>query len=92
MLRFEWELEKARASLAKHGVSLEEAEEAFRDPFGLELIDDRFDYGEERLILIAMAQGRLLTVVFVERGDVCRLISTWPSTKAEQDAYFEAQA
>jgi uncharacterized protein len=62
MLRFEWELEKARASLAKHGVSLEEAEEAFRDPFGLELIDDRFDYGEERLILIGMAQGRLLTV------------------------------
>jgi uncharacterized DUF497 family protein len=57
----------------------------------LELLDDRFDYGEERLILIAMAQGRLLTVVFVERGDRWSLISAWPSTKAEQDAYFEAQ-
>lgn len=91
MLRFEWEPEKAITNVAKHGVSFEEAKETFRDPFGLELVDDRFDYGEERLILIATARRRLLTVVFVERGDVCRLISAWPSTKAEQDAYFEAQ-
>ena len=60
MLRFEWDLEKARANLAKHRVSFEEATEAFRDPFGLELFDDRFDYGEERLILIAMALDRLV--------------------------------
>ena len=91
MLRFEWDSEKARANIAKHGVSFAEATEAFRDPFGLELVDDRFDYGEERLVLIAMVLGRLLTVVFVERGDLCRLISAWPATKAEQDAYFEAQ-
>ena len=91
MIRFEWDAAKARANVAKHGVSFEEAKEAFRDPFGLELLDDRFDYGEDRLILIAMAPRRLLTVVFVERGDLCRLISAWPSTKAEQDAYFEAQ-
>ena len=84
-------MEKARANLAKHRVSFEEATEAFRDPFGLELFDDRFDYGEERLILIAMALDRLVSVVFVERGDLCRLISAWPSTKAEQDAYFEAR-
>jgi uncharacterized protein len=61
MLRFEWDSQKARS---KHGISFEEAKEAFRDPFGLELFDDRFDYGEERLILIAMALSRLLTVVF----------------------------
>lgn len=89
MLLFKWDPERAIANVAKHGVSFEEAKEAFRDPFGLELVDDRFDYGEERLILIATARGRLLTVVFVERGDLCR--SAWPSTKAEQDAYFEAQ-
>lgn len=65
--------------------------EAFRDPFALEFLDDRFDYGEDRLILIAMARARLLTVVHVEQDGVYRLISAWPSTKAEQNAYFEAQ-
>jgi hypothetical protein len=91
MLRFDWDEAKAKANLAKHGVSFEEATEAFRDAFGLELLDDRFDYGEERFILIAMARLRLLTVVYAEHGDIVRLISAWPSTRTEQDAYFEAQ-
>lgn len=91
MVAFEWDSEKAKANFAKHGVSFEEAKDVFRDPFGLELLDDRFDYGEDRFVLIAMARGRCLTVVYAEYGDVCRLISAWPSTRAEQDAYFEAQ-
>lgn len=76
---------------ARHGVSFEQAAAAFDDPFGLELLDDRFDYGEERFVLIAMAGGRLLTVVYTERDETCRLISARPSTRAEQDAYFEAR-
>jgi uncharacterized protein len=91
MIVFEWDDEKAKANLAKHGVSFEQAREAFGDPFGLELIDDRFEYGEERLILIARAQSRFLTVVYVERDQTHRVISARPSSKAEQDAYFEAQ-
>jgi uncharacterized DUF497 family protein len=63
VLRFTYAEGKARANLSKHGVSFEEAKAAFRDPFGLELLDDRFDYGEERRILMAMARGRFLTVV-----------------------------
>jgi uncharacterized protein len=91
MIDFEWDNEKAKANLAKHGVSFEQAREAFGDPFGLELIDDRFEYGEERLILIARAQGRFLTVVYIERDQTHRVISARPSSKAEQDAYFKAQ-
>jgi hypothetical protein len=91
MISFEWDESKAKTNLAKHGVAFEEAKAAFRDPFALELLDDRFDYGEDRFVLIAMAEARLLTVVYAERGDVYRLISARLSTKAEQDAYFEAQ-
>ena len=91
MISFEWDARKAKANLAKHGVSFEEAREAFRDPFGLELLDDRFDYGEERFVLIALVRGRCLTVVYTGHDDVCRLISARLSTKAEQDAYFEAK-
>lgn len=91
MISFEWDARKAKANLAKHGVSFEEAREAFRDPFALELLDDRFDYGEERFVLIGLVRGRCLTVVHTQHDDVCRLISAWLSTKAEHDAYFEAK-
>jgi len=91
MISFEWDAGKAKANLAKHGVSFDEAKLAFRDPFGLEFVDDRFDYGEERFILIAMVRSRCLTVVYAAHDDVCRLISARASTKIEQDAYFKAQ-
>ena len=64
MLSFTWDDEKAKTNLAKHGISFEDAKEAPRDPFGLELLDNRFDYGEERFILIAIARRRLLTVMY----------------------------
>ncbi len=91
MVAFVWDEEKARANLRKHGVSFDEARSAFGDPFALEFADDRFDYSEDRFVLIAMAGPRLLTVVHVEHDDVYRLISAWPSTRAERNAYFDAQ-
>jgi hypothetical protein len=91
MLSFEWDARKAKANLARHGVSFEQAREAFRDPFALELRDDRFDYGEDRFALIAMVRGRCLTVVYAERNERCRIISARVAAKTEQDAYFEAQ-
>jgi uncharacterized DUF497 family protein len=91
MVQFEWDKAKARANVAKHGISFEDAKEAFRDPFALELVDDRFDYGEERLVLIARTRRGCLTVVHVERGGMSRLISARPSTRAEEHAYFQAQ-
>ncbi len=37
MLEFEWDDEKARSNLRKHGVSFEDAAQAFDDPLLLEL-------------------------------------------------------
>jgi uncharacterized DUF497 family protein len=34
-IRFKWDARKARANLAKHGVSFEEASTAFYEEFGL---------------------------------------------------------
>jgi len=33
---------------------------AFRDPFGVERIDDRENYGEERINLLGMCEGVIL--------------------------------
>ena len=45
---FEWDATKAAENYAKHGVSFEQAREAFDDPFGIDFADDREDYGAER--------------------------------------------
>ena len=47
-LAFEWDAAKAARNHTKHGVRFETARRAFRDPFAVEWLDDRFDYGEER--------------------------------------------
>jgi uncharacterized DUF497 family protein len=81
MLSFEWDA-KAKANLAKHGVSFGEAREAFRDPLALELFDDRFAYGEERYVLIAMVRGRCLTVVRTRRGPSSDLGACFEQSRA----------
>src|SRR5579883_2025530 len=44
----EWEDEKAAANVQRHGVAFDQAVRALGDPFAVEWIDDREDYGEER--------------------------------------------
>lgn len=55
---FEWDYQKAVTNYTKHGVSFEEASEVFRDPFGIEKLDDRKAYGEERFIRIGVAGSK----------------------------------
>lgn len=89
MLEFEWDDEKDRRNRAKHSISFEEAKAAFRDVYALELIDTRFDYGEERFITIGMSARGVLTVVNTQRSERIRLISARRATKEEARAYAE---
>jgi putative transcriptional regulator len=59
-LEFEWHDAKAAANVRAHGVSFELAKTVFRDPFAIERLDDRADCGEERLVMIGMAEGNIL--------------------------------
>jgi putative transcriptional regulator len=52
-LEFEWHNAKAAANIRAHGVSFDLAKTAFSDPFAIERLDDRADYGEERFVMIA---------------------------------------
>ena len=40
----------------EHGVSFELATTVFRDPFAIDRIDDRADYGENRFVIIGAAE------------------------------------
>jgi uncharacterized DUF497 family protein len=90
---FEWRTVKAEANLRRHGVSFEWAKTVFNDPFAVERLDDREDYGEERFVIIGMAEGNtLLFVAYAERGERIRIISARRATQYEQDDYFQQNA
>jgi uncharacterized DUF497 family protein len=89
---FEWDPRKAVANARKHGVSFDEAATAFADPSGLVVDDPRHSVGEVRVALLGHSEsGRLLAVMFTERGDRIRLISARRATRREHRQYEEAR-
>ena len=91
-LDFEWDDIKAAENVRNHGVSFAQAALAFRDPFAVEWIDLREDYGEERIILLGMTGDQVLTVVYMERAERIRIISARQATKNEEDLYYRENA
>jgi uncharacterized DUF497 family protein len=88
MLEFEWGDDKAAVNWREHGIAFHEAAKAFRDPFAVERIDRRRDYGEERINLVGMCEGVLIHVTYTERGERIRLISARRAERNEQDDYY----
>ncbi len=89
-LVFEWDPNKARSNLAKHGVSFDEASTAFRDALSITIGDPLHSEYEDRFVLIgASCRNRLLVVVHTERGDRIRIISARVATRQERIRYEE---
>jgi uncharacterized DUF497 family protein len=92
-LEFEWHAAKAEANFRRHGVSFDLAKTVFNDPFAVDFLDDREEYGEERFVMIGMAEGKaLLFVAYTEREKHVRIISARRTTQYEQDEYFQQNA
>jgi uncharacterized DUF497 family protein len=87
-LTFEWDLQKARSNLAKHGVGFEEAATIFGDPSSLAIPDPEHSLAEERYVTIGRAfAGKLLVVVHTDRGDNIRIISARVASRRERKFY-----
>jgi uncharacterized protein len=90
MSEFEWDEAKNRENLRKHGISFGRAVEIFNGPI-LSIPDDRYDYGEERVMTFGMT-GILviLAVVHTHRDNVTRIISARRADKDEQREFETA--
>jgi uncharacterized DUF497 family protein len=86
---YQWDDAKGASNYAKHGVTFQVARDVFKDPFAIEFIDDREDYGEDRFVLIGTVGQRFLTVVYTMRGDRIRLISARGAEPLEARQYHE---
>ncbi|HMV48357.1 MAG TPA: BrnT family toxin [Blastocatellia bacterium] len=74
-MKYDWDSAKAVANEQKHGVSFDEACEAFDAPSAFHFFDDAHSIGEIRYNVVGASSRRLLFVVYTERGDVTRIIS-----------------
>jgi len=75
-----------------HGLALEFGEKVLADPRAIELIDDRFPYGEERWNALGMVNGKVHVTTYTDREDGVRYISVRAATKRETELYFERNA
>jgi len=82
---FEWDEEKARSNLQKHGVSFEEAASVFLDVNYLLTTNA----GEpDRFVALGFSQlARLLVVVHIERSERIRIISARTPSRTEAQSY-----
>lgn len=92
-MRFEWDSEKAKRNLAKHGVAFELAQRVWDDPLHV-VIPDRYEDGEQRWHAIGTI-GAIIIVVVVhtylagEETDRIRIIGARKATAHERKRYEE---
>jgi len=93
-MQFDWDDEKNRANLAKHGVSFELASYVFDDPLHHSVLDP-YEY-EERWQTIGVAKN-VMTILVVHtiteiegEEELIRVISARLATAHERRAYEES--
>jgi len=85
----EWDPDKNRENVRKHGVSFEEAQELLlsgRDYY--EVFDRTHSQDEDRFIAVGTTHRGILTVVWTERKEqAVRIISARAATRSEWSLY-----
>ena len=89
-LSFEWDEEKAKANLKKHKVGFDEAATVFTEAYSITIHDPDHSADEQRYIDIGTSdKGRVLVVVYTERGSHIRIVSCRKATSSERKLYEE---
>ena len=86
-MEFEWDENKNRENIKKHGISFKRAAKIFSGHV-LEWIDSRYDYDEERIIALGRSFRTILYIIYTWRGDARRIISARRATKDERRKYL----
>jgi len=90
-LRFEWDDEKEKLNIRKHGISFDEARTVFYDEKAIQFFDPDHSEDEDRFILLGVS-FKLRTLVvchcFRESETVVRLFSARKADRDEEQEYW----
>jgi uncharacterized DUF497 family protein len=87
---FEWDESKREANLRHHKIDFVDVL-PLSEGETLEIVDDRFDYGETRMRCLGEIAGRVYVVVYTWRGVNRRIISARKGNAREQRVYYARQ-
>lgn len=86
---YEWDDDKNRKNVEKHGIDFETAKQIFDSPI-VSRRDLRKDYNEIRYVSIGIIdQVAMIVVVHTSRQGRIRLISARPASRRERRIYYE---
>jgi len=85
-MEFEWDEIKRLANIKRHGLDFVRAKEIWQGPV-LEIPSSQTHHGEERVIALGRANGRLIAVIFTWRRERRRIISARAARKHEKEIY-----
>lgn len=83
---FEWDDNKRRANVVKHGIDFVDAVELFTDPKQYTYHSVRHS-GELRYVSVGLSKGILIAVVFTWRETRLRIISARAARRFERERY-----
>ena len=88
-MRFVWNERKRRSNARNHSFDFRDAPVVFDGPtYTIE--DDRFAYGEQRLMTLGFLGGVSVSIVHTETSQVIRIISFRKATRHEEAILFES--
>jgi uncharacterized DUF497 family protein len=92
-MQFDWDNEKEKINIEKHGIDFSTASLVFGDANRIEMHDNLHSDDEDRYITIGLINGVAIVVmvVYTERGYATRIISERIATKCEKEAYYNAE-
>ncbi|MGH8547048.1 MAG: BrnT family toxin [Methylococcales bacterium] len=87
-MRFIWRESKRKTNLKDHSLDFVDAAQVFDGPI-YTFEDDRFAYGEQRLVTLGLFQGIPVSIVHTETEDEIHIISFRKATKRETGILFQ---
>lgn len=90
MYYFDWDENKNRINLEKHGITFEEASTVFFDERAILFNDPEHSIDEDRFLLLGMSETAKVCIVchcYRESDTVIRIISARQATRKEEQRY-----
>ena len=90
MYYFDWDENKNRINLEKHGITFEEASTVFFDDRAILFDDPEHSIDEDRFLLLGISETAKVCIVchcYRESNTVIRIISARQATRKEEQRY-----
>ncbi len=90
-MEFEWDEVKRLANITKHGFDFAGVETVFEGKT-VTILDNRFDYGEERFVTFGLFDGRVAAITHTETDKLIHIINVRKAKTNEEKEYFKQSA